>query len=152
MKQIRKKGAAATESNKINYAALIAELKATGRKFPANQFGQASLGWVAEQIKCTRDVLRNGSLAEQFKKDIAEIGVCQRSAEPENARLQKKVDNNKKELSAYRKIADEKIAEVEALRTQVQLLTEHIKELELRSSEEDLVIRELLASGRRFFI
>jgi hypothetical protein len=51
IEKIGLKGKQATEANKHNYAVYVASLKATGEKFPCNQFGTVSIERVAEQVK-----------------------------------------------------------------------------------------------------
>lgn len=142
------KGQQATEHNQRNYAAYIDMLKATGERFPCNQFGTVSIEGVAEQVGCTTKVLLTGSLKTQFEKDIEIIGVGVKKIS--DSRLAQKAEEKSREASSLSKQLNLKIKECDSLKTENERLTRKIRQLESRQKEEELSLHELLKTGRRF--
>jgi vacuolar-type H+-ATPase subunit I/STV1 len=142
------KGSQATPRNQRNYAILVAKLKATGEKFPSNQFGTVSIEGVAEMVGCTTKVLTKGSLKTQFEKDVREIGVGVKKVS--DSRLAQKAEEKSREASSLSKHLNIKIKECESLRAENERLVKENRQIRMRQKEDELSLQELLKTGRRF--
>jgi hypothetical protein len=149
IEKIGLKGKQATEANKHNYAVYVARLKATGEKFPCNQFGTVSIEGVAEQVKCTTKVLQKGSLKTQFKKDVELIGVGVKNNLDSKLPLK---DEAKFGEALSSKPLNMNAKERESLKAENERLSQKILQLEMRQKEGELTLNELLRSGRRFML
>jgi hypothetical protein len=137
--------------NKANYAAYVAELKATDKKFPLNQFGKVNLSGIADACGFRRKVLyENKFMKKRLKEDILLIGTEIKEGVDLETRLSQKAEEKAKEASKLHKDLDAKVQEVNSLREQIDELKKCIRELECRSDEASLSMDELLDSGRRF--
>jgi hypothetical protein len=137
--------------NKANYVAYVAELKATGKKFPLNQFGEVNLSGIAKACGFLRGVFTtNKSLKQLLDSDILIIGTEIKDGAELDTRLSQKAEEKSKEASKLHKDLDAKVQEVNSLREQIDELKKCIRELESRSNETALSMDELLDSGRRF--
>lgn len=143
------RGQQKTEYNKLAYAAYVDRLRATGRRFPCNQFGEANIEGVAKTIGCTPKVLKEGALKEPFRQDVVDIGVDGMAPSAES-KLAKKAEEKTKEASSLLKRLTIKIKENEGLSAEVERLSTRVRQLEARSVEDNLSIDELLKTGRRF--
>ena len=142
----------APEKGKINkekYAAYVADLEATGKKFPLNQFGNVNNSVVAEACGFGRNVLYT-SLKEQFEEDINRIGTQLHDGVDKETRLDKKATEKAKIASKLQKELDAQVQENHSLRAQIDELQSRILELENRKDEMGMTMDELLTNGRRF--
>jgi DNA repair exonuclease SbcCD ATPase subunit len=137
--------------NKERYAEYIAELEATGKKFPLNQFGEVNLTDVANACGFNRQVFsRNASMKAQFEEDIRRIGTEIHKGVDKETRLEKKATEKAKVASKLQKELDAQVQENHSLRNQIDVLQSRVRELEGRENEMEMSMDELLTSGRRF--
>ena len=146
-------GVAAIIENRHNFDALISEMKATGKKFPVNQFGEPNISWVAKEIPCTTGTLRAGTLEKPFKEALLEIGVdIEPSTKNQSEKLAKKAEDKSKEATRLRRELNAKIKEVEGLRLEVEKLHKKLQNTKFKKSEEELRFQTMLKEGVRFIL
>ena len=137
--------------NKKNYAAYVADLEATGKKFPLNQFGEVNITAIAEASGFLRGVFaKNKKMKNQLEDDLKRIGTEITEGIDKDSRLAKKAEEKAIEASRLHKDLDAKVQEISLLRDQIDQLQTRIRELECRNDEATLSMDELLDSGRRF--
>lgn len=145
------KGRAKAAFNKKSYAAYVANLVATGKKFPINQLGTANVDAVASACGFERQVLYK-TLKEQFEKDVQRIGteIHEVSGKDKTDRLTEISEANKKNASALQKTLDAKEQELIELRQTNLALEQRINELESEQQESQDRFEDMLGSGRSF--
>ena len=137
--------------NKESYAAYIAELEATGKKFPTNNFGEVNLTAIAKACGFNRQVFSNNqAMRAALNEDIERIGTDISEGQPKETRPHKKASEKSKEGSRLHKELEARTNEIETLKAQILELNKRIAELEGGKHEMDLAFDELLASGRRY--
>ena len=124
-----------TEQNKVNkdnYSAYVAKLKATGGKFPLNQFGNVNTSSIAKECGFERGSFADSrsALSKQLAKDIKLIGTKIKNVSEEESSLKKQKDEASKNASKLSKELERTTAEVYKLRDVVALLEQEKKALE----------------------
>ncbi|MCE7729351.1 hypothetical protein [Vibrio campbellii] len=148
---INKRGRAKTEENRESYSAYIANLEATGKKFPINQRGSVNIDAVAKACGFNRQVLYN-SMREQFDKDVKRIGTMTQDGTniPEEERLAEIAETSKKNASRLQATLDAKDLQIQSLKDTVDKLKQRIDELESDKEENKTNFEETLSEGRSF--
>lgn len=140
--------------NKDNYAAYVANLEATGTKFPINQFGDANISLVAEKCGFKRGVLQNKDsfLGKVFQADLKRIGTEILSPEDKDSKLEVKAMLAAKNASKLEKELERVTAEVELLRDKLVVAHNEIQILKQCKLEDGERLEYMLESGRRVFL
>lgn len=139
--------------NKERYADYVAELEATGRQFPLNNFGEVNLSSIAKACGFNRQVfINNESMKVALAEDVSRIGTEAAEARSKESKLSKKMAEKSEEASRLQKALDANFCEIEALKNQVNELKKHIAKIEERNHEMDTIFDELLSSGRRYYL
>ena len=137
--------------NRQRYSAYVAELEATGRKFPVNQFGNVNLTLIAEACGFRRQVFStNKNMRERLEKDIFRIGTETSQDMGVDTLLAKKASDKTKEASQLRKELDAKTQEIAVLRSELESVKKLVRELAVRNTEADSIFTEMVTTGRRF--
>jgi len=136
--------------NRENYASYVANLEATGAKFPINQFGSANLSLIAENCGFKRGVIQNEEsfLGKAFRKDLERIGTALPTTR--NTGIASEVKAN--EASKYAARLEIVSAEVEQLRKALSSAQEEIQLLKKQKEEETKRLELMLETGRRVFL
>lgn len=138
------------ELNKKNYAAYVANIKATDGKFPINQFGDVNLTLIAKECGFLRDVFQKPSseLAKQLAKDIKKIGTKIKDMSEKESSLKKQKEEASRNASKLSKDLERVTAEVYKLREKVTELEQENNALKGKSEAHD----SMLDDGRRRFV
>jgi hypothetical protein len=139
------------------YVSYVAELRATGSKFPCNKDGTINKSSLAQICGTTRQAFQKESskLFQILDKDIKEIGVenCYSGHnEDPNVVLERKAKDNKIEASKLRAIVEKYELTINELKSNLNDAHKKIRELESMSDDERKSIDEMLESGRRFYL
>lgn len=140
--------------NKDNYSAYVAKLKATGGKFPINQFGNVNTSAIAEACDFKRGSFADpeSALAKQLVKDIKLIGTQVKEESEEESALKKQKDEASKNASKLSKELERTNAEVHKLRDVVAKLEQENKALEHKLNGKSEAHEAMLDDGRRRFV
>jgi hypothetical protein len=135
-------GLAAVNKTHLSFDAFISELKASGLKFPCNQYGKPNLKYIANRVGCSRDTLRHGSLSKPLKSAIVEIG-CQ-------TKLCHRTTKSKPESPSLKIELLHKEREIQGLKIQIEKLRYETEHLYSNRSEEESRFIQMLIDGTRF--
>lgn len=139
--------------NKEKYAAYVAELEATGEKFPTNSEGNLNLSLIARKCGFGRDVFyKNQTLNCLLNDDAQRIGTTLKPGVSNESRLAKRVAEKSNVASKLTKELDARIQEIEILKKTIDELQSKIIDLESRDNEVEMAMDELLSNGRRFIL
>lgn len=136
--------------NRENYASYVANLEATGAKFPTNQFGSANLSLIAESCGFKRGVIQNEEsfLGKAFRKDLERIGTALPTTKNKGIASEVKANEAPKYAARLVKVS----AEVEQLRKALSSAHEEIHLLKKQKEEDTERLELMLETGRRVFL
>jgi hypothetical protein len=137
--------------NKRNFDAYVDYLKATGEKFPINQFGDINFSQIAELCGFERQVFsRNKVLKEKLDADVKFIGTDAVDGKDPESRVDNDLKNLRKQLSNAKRdlaLAEEKI---DGLQRQLITVNSELKRSDEEKEEAAESFAYMISTGRRF--
>lgn len=145
------KGRAKAEFNQNSYKKYVDELEANQRRFPTGPNGEVNYSAVATACGFNRQVLYK-TLASQFNRDVKRIGteVHERYGSQGPERLASIAEKNKKTASKLQSDLEVKTREVEGLKDIIAELTKELDALKASQQESEILLEEMIGSGRSF--
>ena len=135
--------------NRKAYDDYVSHLKATGKKFPINQWGDVNTQGVAKACGFDRQVFGGKIMGQKFKADVKEIGTELIQARDKSKKA-KEAKDSEKDLNEERMLNALNEQKIAALERKIMQLQSEIRRLKQESTERSETLSNMLATGRRF--